>query len=62
MSTVPEVIVAIHSKMKVLAASVITDLGILDVAVEVNHAEVLEAANIAAPKLASIFEAVIEKL
>ncbi len=62
MSTVPEVIVAIHSKMKVLAASVITDLGILDVAVEVSHAEVLEAANTAAPKLAAIFEAVIEKV
>lgn len=62
MSTVPEVIVAIHSGMNVLAASIITDLGIQEIAVEVNHNEVLEAANKAAPKLATIFTSVIKSL
>ncbi len=54
MSTVPEVIVAIHGGMKVFAASIITDLGIGDNIQEITHEEVLEAANIAAPKLAKI--------
>lgn len=55
MSTVPEVIVAIHGGMKVFAASIITDLGGYDNPVKVSHEEVLEAAGKAAPKLAAIF-------
>lgn len=55
MSTVPEVIVAIHGGMKVFAASIITDLGGYDNPVKVSHEEVLAAANEAAPKLAAIF-------
>jgi purine-nucleoside phosphorylase len=55
MSTVPEVIVAIHSGMKVFAASIITDLGIRDELNIITHEEVLQAANAAAPKLAAIF-------
>jgi len=55
MSTVPEVIVAIHGGMKVFAASIITDLGGMENPVKVTHEEVLAAANEAAPKLAAIF-------
>ena len=54
MSTVPEVIVAIHGGMKVFAASIITDLGIREELNVITHEEVLEAANAAAPKLAKI--------
>lgn len=55
MSTVPEVIVAMHSGgMKVFAASIITDLGIREELNVITHEEVLEAANAAAPKLAKI--------
>jgi purine-nucleoside phosphorylase len=57
MSTVPEVIVAIHSGIKVFAASIITDLGIRDELNIITHEEVLQAANAAAPKLAAIFSA-----
>ena len=49
MSTVPEVIVARHSGIKVFGISVITDLGGFDVPVEVSHEEVQEAANMAQP-------------
>lgn len=56
MSTVPEVIVAIHGGMRVFAASIITDLGIRDELNTITHEEVLAAANAAAPKLAAIFE------
>jgi len=54
MSTVPEVIVAVHSGMKVFAASIITDLGIRDELNVITHEEVLQAANAAAPRLAAI--------
>jgi len=60
MSTVPEVIVARHAGMKVLAFSVITDLGVYGKIVEVSHEEVLEAAKKAQPKLAFIMEEVIK--
>ncbi|KAA5534646.1 purine-nucleoside phosphorylase [Taibaiella lutea] len=55
MSTVPEVIVAIHGGMKVFAASIITDMGGMEIPEKVSHEEVLAAANIAAPKLSAIF-------
>ena len=62
MSTVPEVIVARHAGMKVLAFSVITDLGVYGKIVEVSHEEVLEAAKKAQPKLAFIMEEVIKSV
>ncbi len=62
MSTVPEVIVANHAKMKVLAFSIITDLGILGKIVEVSHEEVQEAAKIAQPKMAFIMEEIIRRI
>jgi len=62
MSTVPEVIVARHAGMKVLAFSVITDLGVYGKIVEVSHEEVLKAAEIAQPKLAFLIEEVIKSL
>lgn len=62
MSTVPEVIVARHGGMKVLAFSIITDLGVYGKIVEVSHEEVQKAAKIAQPKMAFIMEEVIKKL
>jgi purine-nucleoside phosphorylase len=49
MSTVPEVIVAKHMDMEVFGISVITDMGDEDNIEEVNHAEVLKAAQKAEP-------------
>lgn len=62
MSTVPEIIVARHGGMKVFAISVITDLGVTDVPVIITHEEVLEAANAAAPKMASLVESMIKHM
>lgn len=62
MSTVPEVIVARHGGMKVLAFSIITDLGVYGKIVEVSHEEVQKAAKIAQPKMAFIMEEVIRNL
>jgi len=62
MSTVPEVIVAVHAGMKVFAASIITDLGTPGHAGDISHEEVLKAANDAAPKLAAIVREVISRM
>lgn len=62
MSTVPEVIVARHAGMKVLAFSIITDLGIYGKTVEISHEEVLQAAKTAQPKMALIMQEIIKYL
>ena len=62
MSTVPEVIVAHHGGLKVLAFSIITDLGVIGKVVEVSHKEVQAMAKIAQPKMAFIVEEIIKQL
>lgn len=62
MSTVQEVIAAVHCGMKVFAMSVITDLGIREEENTITHEEVLEAANNAAPKLTAIFKTLIQSV
>jgi purine-nucleoside phosphorylase len=62
MSTVPEVIVANHAGMRVLAFSIITDIGIIGKIVEVTHEDVQEAAKIAQPKMAYIMKEVIKRI
>ena len=62
MSTVPEVIVAIHGGMKVFGASIVTDIGIREEMNVITHEEVLEAAAAAAPKLTKLIESLIGRL
>lgn len=62
MSTVPEVIVANHAGMKVLAFSIITDLGVIGKIVEVSHEEVQIAARIAQPKMAEIMRTIVQEI
>ncbi len=62
MSTVPEVIVARHSGMRILGFSVITDVATEVLDKGVSHEEVLEIANKASEKLQGIVLKVIERL
>ncbi|MBS1918391.1 MAG: purine-nucleoside phosphorylase [Bacteroidetes bacterium] len=62
MSTVQEVIAAVHMGLPVFAISVITDLGIRDEENTITHEEVLQAANEAEPKLTAIFKELINEL
>jgi purine-nucleoside phosphorylase len=62
MSTVPEVIVAVHAGLKVFAMSVITDIGIREEENVITHEEVLQAASAAEPKLTRIFRELIQQL
>ncbi|WP_404811548.1 purine-nucleoside phosphorylase [Capnocytophaga canimorsus] len=60
MSTVPEVIVARHQNMEVCALSVITDLGGPEIAPDVSHEEVLNAANKAMPIVILLVKSLIK--
>jgi len=59
MSTVQECIVANHSGIEVFAMSVVTDVGIREEENIITHEEVLEAAKLAEPKLATIFKELV---
>ena len=56
MSTVPEVIVANQMGMKVLAISVISDLGVEGKIVKISHEDVLDAAGHAEPLMTRIIQ------
>jgi len=62
MSTVQEVIAAVHIGLKVFAISVITDIGIRKEDNIITHEEVLQAAAEAEPKLTAIFKQLIAEL
>ena len=60
MSTVPEVIVARHMGMRVLGISLITNAATGDETQEVNHAEVLAAADAARPLFSALVRGVVK--
>ncbi len=62
MSTVPEVIVARHMDMRVMAISVVTDECFPDALEPVSLADVLAAAAKAEPKLTAVMKGVVEAL
>ena len=60
MSTVPEVIVAVHAGMRVLGLSIVTDLCLPDALKPANIDEILATAAQAEPKLSKIVLGIIE--
>ena len=62
MSTVPEVIVAVHMGMRVLGFSVITDECFPDRLKPANITEIIKTAEAAEPKLMRLMTRVVEKL
>jgi len=62
MSTVPEVIVARHMDIRVMAVSVITDECFPDALEPVKIEEVLAAADDAAPHLKTLFHGVLSQV
>lgn len=62
MSTVSEVIAAVHMGLPVFAMSVITDIGIREEENTITHAEVLQAAVAAEPKMTAIVKQLIIEL
>lgn len=62
MSTVPEVIVARHSNMRVLGLSGISNKANLDGSTTTTHEEVMEAGKIITPKMEKIVRGVLRSL
>jgi purine-nucleoside phosphorylase len=62
MSTVQEVIAAVHLGLPVFAISVITDVGIREEENTITHEEVLQAAKNAEPRLTLIFKQMVGQL
>ena len=62
MSTVPEVIVAVHQGMRVLGLSIITDLCLPDALEPTSVEQIIAVARAAEPRLAAVVRAVLERL
>jgi purine-nucleoside phosphorylase len=62
MSTVPEVIVAVHAGMRVLGLSVVTDRCLPDALKPARIEEIIATANAAEPKLSAIVKGVLKTL
>ncbi len=62
MSTVPEVIVARHSGMRIFGISIITDSGVPGQIVEISHVEVQQVAMKAEPKMTLIIKELVNNL
>jgi purine-nucleoside phosphorylase len=62
MSTVPEVIVALHGGMRVLGLSIITDQCLPDALEPASLAQIVGVARSAEPKLAAVVTGVIARL
>jgi len=62
MSTVPEVLVAIHSGMRVLGLSIITDMCLPDALEPATVERIIAVANGAEPKLTELVRGVLERM
>jgi purine-nucleoside phosphorylase len=62
MSTVPEVIVAVHAGMRVLGLSILTDLCLPDALEAASLEKILAVAGNAEPKLTTLVRGVLERL
>ena len=62
MSTVPEVIVAVHGGMKVLGLSIITDQCLPDALEPADVSQIISVARAAEPKLSAVVQGVLARL
>jgi purine-nucleoside phosphorylase len=62
MSTVPEVIVAVHAKIRVLGFSVVTDMCLPDALEPVSIQQIIAVANEAEKKLAVLVRRIVERM
>ena len=61
MSTVPEVIVAVHAGLRTVALSIVTDMCLPDALKPANVEEIIAIANEAEPKLRLVVKGILEK-
>jgi purine-nucleoside phosphorylase len=62
MSTVPEVIVAVHAGMRVLGVSIVTDMGLADALEPADIQRIIRTAAEAEPRLTTLVRGVVARL
>jgi purine-nucleoside phosphorylase len=62
MSTVPEVIVAVHAGLRVLGLSIITDMCIPEELEPASLERIIATANAAEPNLTAVVRGVLERM
>ena len=62
MSTIPEVIVAVHSGLKVLGISCVTDMAVPEQLEPIDHEKVMEMAAQSKPKFIRLVSEIINKM
>lgn len=62
MSTVPEVIVAVHAGLKAFGVGILTDVCLPDALQPVNISEIIAVANEAEPHLSRLIEKLVERM
>jgi purine-nucleoside phosphorylase len=62
MSTVPEALVAVHSGLRVFAASIVTDVCFPDALAPANIEEIIETAQAAEPRVTRLVRRLIAEL
>jgi len=62
MSTIPEVIVAVHSKIKVLGISAVTDMAMINPDIPITHEDVIKVANEIKPRFIQLIRGVLSEL
>lgn len=62
MSTVPEVIVARHSELRILGISCVTDMAIADELVSISHEEVVKVANETRPRFIKLVKGILKEV
>ena len=62
MSTVPDVIVAVHAGLKTFGVGIMTDVCLPDSLQPVNIAEIIGVANAAEPRLSKLIEKMVENM
>lgn len=62
MSTVPEVITAVHCGIKIMVIAVITNVNLPDCMEKTDIEQVIQAAQKASPRLAELVEAIVKKI
>ena len=62
MSTVPEVVTAVHMGMKVLGIACITDMALPDHPIQLTHEQVMQTAERTKPRFQNLIKGVLERL
>lgn len=62
MSTIPEVIVAVHAKLRVLGVSAITDMAMINPEIPITHEDVIKVANEIKPRFIKLIRGVLKEL